>query len=152
MVSSTLSKAILAAAVGAASVQAVCTYSWQASKGDTCQTLSELWGISLAQFQQYNPSAACPALTAGTSYCVEWDYGQAPTTTAAASTTAKPTTTTPKTTTTTTSKAPASTGPALPSPTQDGLASTCKSFYMVSSGDSCAAIVSKYNTFSLTDL
>ncbi|OIW26995.1 hypothetical protein CONLIGDRAFT_635219 [Coniochaeta ligniaria NRRL 30616] len=65
MMSSALSKAILAAAVGAASVQAVCTYTWEAGSGDTCSSLSSLWAITVDQFQQYNATAKCLTLTPG---------------------------------------------------------------------------------------
>lgn len=161
MVSSTLFKAVWAAALGTASVHAVCTFTWEAGAGDTCSSLADVWGITLAQFQQYNPTAKCPTLTPGVAYCVEWDYGAAPTTTTTPTTTTSkptsPTTTTtttssPSTTKTPTTSTTTTTGPAVPSPTQDGLISTCRSFYLVASGDTCGAIVSKYNTFSLADL
>ncbi|KAF2150411.1 carbohydrate-binding module family 50 protein [Myriangium duriaei CBS 260.36] len=45
--------------------------------------------------------------------------------------------------------APATTTPSGPSPTQAGLIPTCNRFYEVASGDTCAAIQAKYNTFTL---
>lgn len=54
------------------------------------------------------------------------------------------------TTLTTTTKA-TTTAPTGPTPTQSGITSKCTNYYLVSSGDTCANIVSKYGTFSLSD-
>ncbi|GAM87639.1 hypothetical protein ANO11243_056660 [Dothideomycetidae sp. 11243] len=44
---------------------------------------------------------------------------------------------------------PATTTPSGPSPTQNGLVQNCNRFYQVGSGDTCASIQAKYDTFSL---
>ncbi|KAB5545791.1 LysM domain-containing protein [Coniochaeta sp. 2T2.1] len=156
MVSSTFTKAaLMAAALGTASVNAVCTFTWQANSGDTCASMAGIWAITEAQFQQYNPSVQCPTLTPGTSYCVEWDYGAVPTTPGnpapTTTTTSKTTTLTTTTKPTTTAAPTTTTGPVKPSPTQEGLDASCKTFYKVSAGDTCQSIVDKYKTFTLAD-
>jgi hypothetical protein len=86
-----------------------CTYSVVAATGDTCASISAEWGITEADFIQYNPSVGSDCskgVIVGDSYCVEWDDGQ------------QTTTTTTTTATTTTS--------ALPTPTQSGLTKNCK--------------------------
>lgn len=150
MVSSTLSKALLAVAVGASAVAAECTFTWEAGSGETCEDMAAAWAVPLDKFITWNPSigADCEnGLEEGTEYCVEWDFGvgddDETTTTTTTSTPA--TTTTPPTTTTTTD-------PNAPSPTQSGLISTCTKFHLVESGDTCDTIVQKYGgTFSLDD-
>ncbi|KAK8050308.1 hypothetical protein PG994_012038 [Apiospora phragmitis] len=116
-----------------------CTFSVTAEPGDTCASLADYWGITLADFQSYNAGVDCSsALKAGTDYCVERDDGQPPTTT---------TTTSSKTTTATTT-----TTPSGPSPTQTGIASDCKAFYKAVSGDTCQKIVDKFGNFTLASL
>ncbi|KAK8071506.1 hypothetical protein PG997_011709 [Apiospora hydei] len=72
-----------------------CTY-WQvAVENDTCASISEYWGITLEQFEAYNPSQAdgCD-LVVGNSYCIEQNYGippATPTTTSSSTTVATPT-------------------------------------------------------------
>jgi hypothetical protein len=135
-----------------------CTFTWEAMEGDTCGSIAAMWGISEAQFIEYNPSVGADCsegLVAGTGYCVEVNNGQ-PTTTIDTTTTSEPTTTTvPK-----------------PSPTQDGLTEDCKNpisalaftlvtnccstigtaYYKVVAGDNCPKIVSKYGSFTLEEL
>lgn len=87
-----------------------CTYSVVAATGDTCASISAEWGITEAEFIQYNPSVGSncsKGVTVGESYCVEWDDGQ-------------------KTTTTTTTTTATITTSALPTPTQSGLTKNCK--------------------------
>ncbi|RPA73864.1 hypothetical protein BJ508DRAFT_333633 [Ascobolus immersus RN42] len=95
--------------------------------------MAAAWGITEAQFIEYNPSvgADCSGFVTGAEYCLEVNNGQ-PTTTIP--------TTTPNPTTTTT--------PA-PSPTQDGLTKDCTSYYKVVANDNCPKIVSKYGAFTL---
>lgn len=54
-------------------------------------------------------------------------------------------------TSTTTSKGTTTAPPAGPTPTQSGITSKCANYYQVKSGDTCANIVAKYGTFSLSD-
>ncbi|KAM0809653.1 hypothetical protein AB5N19_09999 [Seiridium cardinale] len=56
-----------------------CTYWDVASSNDTCTSISENWGITLAQFYTYNPSLAdgCD-LVVGNSYCIEKNWGISP--------------------------------------------------------------------------
>ncbi|KAL1860491.1 hypothetical protein VTK73DRAFT_7292 [Phialemonium thermophilum] len=136
--------AIWVAVLGATSAAADCSYKWAASPGDTCASMASDWGITTAQFIQYNPSVGpnCEnGLSVGQEYCVEWDFNSGPPPPPPAS----PTTTSKGTTTT----APSHSG--APEPTQPGLISTCTSYYQVASGDTCGAIVSKYGTFSLDE-
>ncbi|KAK3944406.1 peptidoglycan-binding lysin subgroup [Diplogelasinospora grovesii] len=163
MVSSKFSRAMIATALAASTASAVCTFEWPAQSGDTCQTMADEWSITLAQFISYNPSVGpnCQNLVVGTSYCVEEDYGQAPSSTSAASTvqvtatsttlktTTKPPTSSSASSTAATTTTTTSTRPAGPSPTQDGLVSTCQNFYKVASGDTCQKIVDQYGTFTL---
>jgi hypothetical protein len=88
-----------------------CTYSVVAATRDTCASISAEWGITEADFIQYNPSVGnncSKGVVVGESYCVEWNDGRQTTTTTTTTTTA----------TTTTS--------ALPTPTQSGLTKNCK--------------------------
>lgn len=87
-----------------------CTFLWPANEGDTCASMAAEWGITLAQFIEYNPSVGANCanqVVPGTEYCLEVNNGQ-PTATATPTTTTEPTTT-PK-----------------PSPTQDGITEQCK--------------------------
>ncbi|KAK9422560.1 putative Polyketide synthase [Seiridium unicorne] len=117
-----------------------CTFSVTASSDDTCASLSAEWGITEAQFVTYNPSvgASCAnGVVSGQDYCVEMDFGAAPTTTTSSSTISSTTT---------------STSSMGPSPTQTGLASNCVAFHKVVTGDTCSKIVSAYNgAFTLND-
>ncbi|KAL8847058.1 MAG: hypothetical protein Q9221_007877 [Calogaya cf. arnoldii] len=123
-----------------------CTYFYDSQPGDTCASIAADWGISLQDFNTYNPSvkADCSGLIIGNSYCVEQNYGNGP---APPPTTSSTTTTTSKLGTATTSPAP--TGP---TPVQSGIDPQCKQYYQVQDGDTCAGIVNKYHTFTLTDL
>ncbi|OBT82153.1 hypothetical protein VE02_09821 [Pseudogymnoascus sp. 03VT05] len=120
-----------------------CSFSVGASAGDTCETFSGSWGISVDQFQKLNPDIQCPALDDSKSYCVIGTVtsptGSAPTSTAKpTSTTAAPTSTT-QAPTTTTSEAP--TGP---SPTMPGIVAECDQFYKIAPGDQCDTIEVKF--------
>ncbi|KAF3058709.1 hypothetical protein GL218_05331 [Daldinia childiae] len=115
-----------------------CTFSVAASTGDTCSSLASYWGITLTQFQSYNPGVDCTKdLTVDTNYCIEWDDGRPP-----------PTSTT---TTSSTATSTASTAPSGPSPTQTGIASNCDAYYKAVSGDTCQKIVKDFGNFTLTD-
>lgn len=102
--------------------------------GDTCAKLVQKFGtFSLSDFYTWNPAVGtdCSGLWSDTYVCV--------------GTTATPTTKP------TTSKPATPTGSPLPSPTQDGLTDKCTRFYKVVKGDTCAKIIAKYGTFSLSD-
>ncbi|WPH04724.1 Hypothetical protein R9X50_00761900 [Acrodontium crateriforme] len=121
-----------------------CSYSVVGGNGDTCQSLADSWGISLADFQSFNPGVGCPNIVVGQNYCV---IGTVVTGSVTSSSTPM-STTTPKQTTT----ASATTTSSVPNmPTQSGITSDCKSFYDVQAGDTCDDIVNKYGTFTLND-
>lgn len=118
----------------------VCSFSTTANDGDTCQSFSSEWGLTLDQFESLNPDVSCPDLVGGQEYCVVGDVSSSPSTTTTSSsdtTTPTPTKTTPKTTMKTTSSA-------QHEPQQSGLADNCDNFYLVQGGDSCQIIESKY--------
>ncbi|KAJ8127373.1 hypothetical protein O1611_g6263 [Lasiodiplodia mahajangana] len=96
-----------------------CNHFHFVESGQTCAVIAALYGISVAQFIQWNPAAMadCSGLWASTYACV----GVAPPTT---------TTSTPN-------------GIATPTPTQPGMVDNCNKFYFVVSGDNCASISSK---------
>jgi LysM repeat protein len=95
--------------------------------GDQCLTIASANGISLADFNTWNPSAGatCNGLWANTYVCVSI-IGVGPVTT----TSAKPSTTS------------AGNGIATPSPIQTGMVSNCDAFYLVKSGNECGTIAS----------
>ncbi|KAI0487065.1 hypothetical protein F4859DRAFT_510848 [Xylaria cf. heliscus] len=107
-----------------------CTTFYKAVTGDTCDKIVSKYGtFTKAQFITWNPAVLsdCSGIWAATYYCV--GIPGTPTT--------RPTTTTSTTT-----------GTPKPSPTQDGLISSCVRFYKAVSGDTCDKIVSKYGTFT----
>ncbi|KAK8037851.1 hypothetical protein PG991_001197 [Apiospora marii] len=73
-----------------------CTY-WQvAAENDTCASIAQYWGLTLDQFETYNPSQAggCD-LILGNSYCIEQNWGIVPVTTTTTSSTVAPPSPTP---------------------------------------------------------
>jgi hypothetical protein len=116
-----------------------CTYFVDAQTGDTCASIASEWGITQAQFLDYNPSVKsdCSGLVVGDSYCVEENFGNGPA---------------PSSTTSTSMMTTSATTTAGPSPTQSGLVANCNAFYKVVSGDYCQRIVDAYGTFTLSDL
>ncbi|KAE8553139.1 hypothetical protein EYB25_004520 [Talaromyces marneffei] len=124
------------------SVQAAtCDWKVNANGGDTCASFAASWGLTLAKFEALNPGVACPgALVAGQSYCVMGTVPSGTTTSTASSTT----TTTSYSSTITSTFVTTTSSSSQHQPTQTGLASNCNGFYLVSSGDTCAAIESKY--------
>ncbi|KAL2258754.1 hypothetical protein VTK26DRAFT_7808 [Humicola hyalothermophila] len=110
-----------------------CT-SWHVvSSGETCESITSMYGVASKDFGTYNPSVAesC-SLVEGNSYCVAQNSSQGP------SPTGPPTTSTATTTNAT------STGTSTPSPIQEGMADNCDEFHFVSDGDSSQSIVSRY--------
>lgn len=88
-----------------------------------CQTIASKYGISLAQFLQWNPKAGsnCNGLWGETYACVSI-IGHTP----------PPTTTKP------------GNGVATPTPIQSGMVSNCKTFHFVQDNETCAPIQTKY--------
>jgi LysM repeat protein len=92
--------------------------------GQVCQQIANLYGISLANFNTWNPQAKsdCSGLWANTYACVGV-IGY-----------------TPPTSTTKTSTSTKGNGVATPTPTQPGMVGNCKTFRKVVSGDTCQSI------------
>jgi hypothetical protein len=94
--------------------------------GEGCATIAANNGITLAQFNAWNPAAGstCSGLWADT-YCCVGIIGFTPTST-----------TTTKTSTTTTP----GNGVATPTPYQTGMTTRCKTFHYVVTNDTCDTI------------
>ncbi|KAJ4424542.1 hypothetical protein N0V82_000866 [Gnomoniopsis sp. IMI 355080] len=94
----------------------------------TCAIIEASFGMTEAQFEEWNPSTAllgdC-ALIEGLYYCVEVNF-QALTTSAS--------------TVTITTTSSTTNGIVTPTPVQTGMVSNCDDFYLVQGGDSCSAI------------
>ncbi|TPX16953.1 uncharacterized protein E0L32_003515 [Thyridium curvatum] len=108
-----------------------CTYWHVGAAGDTCEAIATDNFIQLSWLYRWNPSLAngCNVI-AGTSYCVEENWGVPP---------VDPTTTTSTTTT------PTSTGIVTPTPTQPPeIVAGCTKLHFVSKGTSCSSILSQY--------
>lgn len=103
-----------------------CNSFYKGVAGDACFKIAQKYNIDTGLFIQWNPAVGqdCSLLLVGDYYCVDI---------------AGPTTTV------------GPTGAPTPSPTQDGLISSCKAFYKAQSGDSCSKIVDSYGTFTLDD-
>ncbi|EGD89384.2 hypothetical protein H112_03004 [Trichophyton rubrum D6] len=127
----------------------ICSFAIPGDPGDTCDTLSDRWGITIDIFKSLNPGVNCPNLVANMEYCVAGTVSpDTPSTTTTAKPTMTPTSTPTKTTTTstaTTTRAMTTTiSSDAPSPTQPGLAKDCDKFHLVVSGDNCYSIQTKY--------
>lgn len=110
-----------------------CVNFHKAVSGDTCDKIVKQFGVfTLSEFQSWNPAVGddCAGIWVGYYYCVG----------ISGTPTAKPTTSVPPKTTT---------SPSGPSPTQEGIISTCNRFHQAASGESCSTIVAKYGTFTL---
>jgi hypothetical protein len=97
----------------------ICNNFYKIVKGDTCAKIVQAYGTSnVAQFTQWNPAVGddCSGLWTQTHY-----YVGVPGTA-----TVRPS-----------SSAPVSTAPSGPSPTQDGIISTCTQYHKAVSGDTC---------------
>ena len=105
-----------------------CNKFYDVASGDTCAAVATKYDISLTNFYAWNPAvgSTCAALELKVYVCVGVS--------ATSKTTAKVT----------------STGISTPSPIQTGMTKSCKKFYDVASGDTCAAIATKYD-ISLTN-
>ncbi|KAL2850523.1 hypothetical protein BJX68DRAFT_255207 [Aspergillus pseudodeflectus] len=106
-----------------------------------CASHISLLRMDLATFYKYNPSVKtdCSGYVLGTYYCYS--------TGSSTGSDEDDSTVTP---TATTSTVPSTTGIQTPTPTQDGMISTCTAFYEVQSGDGCWAIANDHS-ISLDD-
>ncbi|KAL5330732.1 hypothetical protein ACEPPN_000252 [Leptodophora sp. 'Broadleaf-Isolate-01'] len=98
-----------------------CTEYYVVVSGDSCAAIESEFSITFAQFYAWNPAVGsnCENLWIGEAYCVA-----APT---SSTTTSISSTVTP------------------PAPTQSGIVAGCTEYYVVVSGDSCAAIESEFS-------
>ncbi|KAF2711237.1 carbohydrate-binding module family 50 protein [Pleomassaria siparia CBS 279.74] len=114
-----------------------CTNFYFAVKDDNCQKIAKRYGtFTVAEFINWNPAVGsdCLGLWANTYYCV-----------------GIPGTPTAPIITTTVKATSTLTGTPKPSPTQDGLISSCTTFYLAVKDDNCAKAVKKFGTFTLRD-
>ena len=107
-----------------------CNKFYLVQSGDGCQKIADMYGISLGNFDAWNPAvgSTCSILQASVYVCVGLIGSTGPATT-------------------TTTKG---NGVATPAPTQTGMATHCDGFYLVQSGDACQKIASMYSV-SLSD-
>ncbi|KAK2029532.1 LysM domain-containing protein [Colletotrichum zoysiae] len=98
-----------------------CDAFYRVVSGDTCAAIAGKSGISLSQFVQWNPSvgSSCSGLWLDAYVCISI-IGHAPTPT-------KP-----------------GNGVATPTPIQDGMTKSCKTFHFVAAGNTCATIAQRY--------
>lgn len=89
--------------------------------GDSCAAIASKSGILLSQFVEWNPSvgSSCSGLWANAYVCISI-IGQTPTPTNPGN------------------------GVVTPTPIQDGMTTSCKTFYFVVSGSTCATIAQQY--------
>ncbi|TQW00805.1 LysM domain-containing protein [Cordyceps javanica] len=104
-----------------------CDKYYQVVKGDTCDSVTDKFGISRDQLTKWNTAIDkdCNGFWAGYYICVK-TKGFKPT-----STTGRPT----------------STGPTAPGPTQTGITKDCHDWYIAKTGDYCDKIVQGYSNF-----
>ncbi|KAK6837970.1 hypothetical protein PG987_006251 [Apiospora arundinis] len=140
LLSSVLALGLVDAYLGTAAPGATqsCSAWVQDSYSLTCEAITKALGITLQQFQYWNPSTKLGGgctLISNLYYCVEVNYVK--TTPSATSQPTVTTTSVPAATSTTGGH-----GPATPSPTQAGMVANCNNFYQVASGDTCGNIAS----------
>ncbi|KAI0543165.1 carbohydrate-binding module family 50 protein [Xylaria digitata] len=98
---------------------ATCNSWYVAQDGDSCGTVEDLFGITAAQFHEWNPAVSADCVDgfwAGEAYCVGVSTPGSPTTTTSSS----------------------STHPTPPAPTQSGQPANCNRWFVAPSGSSCA--------------
>jgi LysM repeat protein len=102
-----------------------CDKFYLVQSGDTCDSIIEAAGISLATFYAWNPAvgSSCATLDVDDYVCIDI-LGYTITSVPASTTTTSP-----------------ADGISTPTPIQTGMVSTCNNFYLVQSGDTCASIV-----------
>jgi LysM repeat protein len=108
-----------------------CKKFYDVKSGDGCAAIASSYGISLSDFYSWNPAVKtdCSQLWPDYYVCVGLIGGSVQTSTK------KPVSTTKKPT--------ATNGITTPTPTQTGMVGNCDAFYLVKSGDGCAAIATK---------
>ncbi|KAL5371895.1 hypothetical protein PMIN02_012730 [Paraphaeosphaeria minitans] len=106
-----------------------CDSFYMVKSGDTCAKISSAKGVTSAQIISWNPAvgSGCGNLLLDTYICISI-IGHTPTTT---------------TSTPATSTRPVN-GVATPTPYQEGMTTSCKTFHYVVSGDNCSTLASKY--------
>lgn len=100
-----------------------CDAFYKVQSGDLCEPIAKKHGASLAQFLQWNPQVGgtqCNKLQLNTYVCVSV-IGVDPTPTQPGN------------------------GVATPTPYQDGMTKSCKSFHYIASGQNCDYITKRYN-------
>ncbi|KAL1891065.1 hypothetical protein Sste5346_007890 [Sporothrix stenoceras] len=151
-----------------------CEFQITADDNATCVEFASEWGLTLAQFEALNPTAACPTLTPDTLYCVLGSVtgasssgsvgpNRSPTTVSytlptgtggpssvdiSFSTYPTTTSTTSKTSTKTSTTSSSTITGSKPAPTQAGLTASCNNFHLVAKGDSCSTIEASYGVSS----
>ncbi|KAE8353839.1 hypothetical protein BDV28DRAFT_132335 [Aspergillus coremiiformis] len=92
-----------------------CRKFYTVQSGDTCPAIESKFGITAAQFYNWNPTigTTCLNLWLGYAYCVEGPVSSP-------------------------------TAPSVSAPTQSGIAANCNKYHTVISGDSCAKIQATY--------
>ncbi|EKV15529.1 hypothetical protein PDIG_25220 [Penicillium digitatum PHI26] len=121
--------------------QVSCIYDSAASTGDTCQSFSAEWGLTVQTLESLNPGTTCPDLVAGQNYCVIGTVlSTAPTTSSLSLTTSTSTSTT-----SIVSTSSSSSTSAPHQPQQTGTAANCDQFYLVQIGDSCGKIEAQFD-------
>lgn len=129
--------------------QVTCDFEITASSGDTCQSFSDDWVLSLEDFESINPGVTCPNLVVGQSYCVLGTVSPGTTTmsssTLTSSTLVSTSTSSPLVTSNLSSTSSTSSSSAPNQPQQTGTVANCDRFYLVKTGDSCDEIESQFD-------
>lgn len=118
------------------------------ASGDTCAAITSDAGIALTDFYSWNPAVGtdCANLDIGDYVCIKiLGYGIS----VSAVSTARPTSSKAVSTSATSSTSTGN-GITTPTPIQTGMISTCDSFYLVVSGDSCSDLATSQG-ISLTN-
>lgn len=118
------------------------------ASGDTCGAITSDAGIALTDFYSWNPAVGtdCANLDIGDYVCIKiLGYGIS----VSAVSTARPTSSKAVSTSATSSTSTGN-GITTPTPIQTGMISTCDSFYLVVSGDSCSDLATSQG-ISLTN-
>lgn len=117
---------------------------------DSCEGLEAYFDITKEQFLAWNPSvpASC-TLVKGRSYCVAGPKDGDHSTITSGITAAAATATDTDTATTTTKPPGTLTYSGTAAPTQSGVASSCKEYYLVKDDDTCLTIQSQFMDFTL---
>ncbi|KAK3395012.1 hypothetical protein B0H63DRAFT_385493 [Podospora didyma] len=124
-----------------------CTHLWQVGTGDTCASIANANGISESQFLQWNPAVGattCDNLVEDFYVCVAVGVMTTPpgsaTSTSHSTVASTPVSSSHVVSSTTTSSAAGGGPVTTPTPTQSGMATGCRRFYLAQSGDGCWAI------------